>query len=173
MSHSEFIWKACLSIRAKQCHLEFISRSLWKYKSCSLIQNVYSGQNSDTNSLGEAKRDGGTWRIASPCSARFRLQVSFANFHFFLICALSSSLLTPFGWLRPTTLTLYCWWEHFDMSLFMPTFPGTRLGRKTRAGRIFEWRQNVFFLFPNDIFTYWKHVHLHTHTHTKTRCFKM
>jgi hypothetical protein len=52
------------------------------------------------------------------------------------MCSLTFRL-TPFGWSRSMTLTPYISWEyHFSFKpfLFMPTFSGTQLGRKTRTG---------------------------------------
>lgn len=57
-----------------------------------------------------------------------------ANLHH-LICALSLSVLTPFGWLRSVSRTPYFWWAcNF---LFTPTLSGTQLGGQTRFGCVF------------------------------------
>jgi hypothetical protein len=58
-----------------------------------------------------------------------------ANLHHHLICALSLSVLTPFGWLCSVTRTPNFWWAcNF---LFTPTLSGTHLGRQTRSGCVF------------------------------------
>lgn len=71
-------------------------------------------------------------------SAFFAL-TSLTNSHNFLICALSFSVLTPFGWLHSVTLNPYVWHKYnfWFMHFFIYShFSWTKLGRKTRAGGI-------------------------------------